>query len=227
MEGLFIPKEILKIQELTSTEKMVLSLYKYYTEKGTNKCCSLTKPQIADELNISTRYMKKIKSHLVDLGYIRTDGGIKVTYLGVQGDTRVSSNDVQGDTIVPPGGHQSVQGGTPECPVKDTIVSSKGTPECPHKKEKKEKNIKKEEKRELTNFDLLISKLPEDYKTQEKIDYIKEHFIDKINEQDFTEGGIIDMCIVQLKDVLNKKFPIEYKVTESLPKERSNTIDLF
>ena len=100
MDGIFTPKEILKLKELSSTEKMVLALFKYFTEQGKYKCCSLTKAQIADELGISEVYIKKIKSHLKDLGYIRTDGGIKVIYLGVQGDTIVST-----------GGYQSIQGG--------------------------------------------------------------------------------------------------------------------
>ena len=85
MEGIFIPNEILKVKELTSTEKMVLALYKYYTEQGKNKCCSLTKPQIAEDLGISVDYVKKIKNHLKGLGYIKTDGGIRVIYVGVQG----------------------------------------------------------------------------------------------------------------------------------------------
>ena len=101
MEGIFIPKEILKLKELTSTEKMVLALYKYYTEQGNYKCCSLTKPQIAEDLGISVDYMKKIKTHLKDLGYIKTDGGIRVIYVGVQGGDIVPTDYVQGGNIVP------------------------------------------------------------------------------------------------------------------------------
>ena len=85
MEGIFIPNEILKVKDLNITEKVVLSIYKYYTEQGKYKCCSLSKPQIADELGISVDYVKDIKKHLKELGYIRTDGGIRVIYLGIQG----------------------------------------------------------------------------------------------------------------------------------------------
>ena len=52
MEGIFIPNEILKLKDLNITEKVVLSIYKYYTEQGKYKCCSLSKPQIADELGL-------------------------------------------------------------------------------------------------------------------------------------------------------------------------------
>ena len=96
----FIPNEILKLKDLNITEKVVLSIYKYYTEQGKYKCCSLSKPQIADELGISVDYVKDIKKHLKELGYIKTDGGIRVIYLGIQ----------VGD-ITPTGGGYNTQGG--------------------------------------------------------------------------------------------------------------------
>lgn len=37
-----------------------------------------------------------------------------------------------------------------------------------NKEEKRKKEIKKEEKSEMTNFDLLMSKLPSEYKTPER-----------------------------------------------------------
>ena len=213
MEGIFIPREILEIEDLSSTEKMVLSLYKYYTENGKYKCCSLTKPQIAEELCISPRYMKKIKRHLTELGYIRTSG-IKVFYVGIKGDT-----------IGTTGGHQSDQGGHYRDPQKDTIVSTKGTPECPHKKEKEEKKELKKEKKGVTNFDLLLEHLPSDYKTPERIDYIKDKYIDRINEADFNVGGIVDIWITHIKEELNKTFPINFVIPKQ--EKKSDFIDLF
>lgn len=210
MEGIFIPKEILKVDGLSSTEKMVLSLYKYYTENGKYKCCSLTKPQIAEELCISVIYLKKIKKHLVELGYIRTSG-IKVFYVGIKGDTIVSTNNEQGDTIVSTGGYQSIQGGYQSIHQGDTIVSSKGIPEYPHKKEKEEKKEIKKEKKGVSNFDLLLEHLPSDYKTPERIEYIEDKYKERINDTDLTDG-IIDSWVINIKNELNKTFPIDFVI---------------
>ena len=84
--GLFIliPGEFYKDQNLKGMERDVLALYKYYTENGKYKCCSLNNTQIAEFFNVSTRYLRTVKKHLKELGYISTDGGIKVTYLGIK-----------------------------------------------------------------------------------------------------------------------------------------------
>lgn len=214
--------EFLKNKELNHTECLVLAMYKYYTENGEYKCSSKTKPQIAEELGISPRYMKKIKRHLTELGLIKSSG-IKVFYVGIKGDTIVPTNNEQGDTIGTTGGHQSDQGGHYRDPQRDTIVSTKGTPECPHKKEK-EKEYKKEEKRGFGNFEQLLGKLPEEYKTPERIDFIKENFMDKLNEADLNDG-IIDTWVTGIKMELNKHFPIEFVIEK--PEPRSDTIDLF
>ena len=111
MEGIFIPNEILKLKDINITEKVVLSIYKYYTEQGKYKCCSLSKPQIADELGISVDYVKDIKKHLKELGYIKTDGGIRVIYLGIKGGDITPSNETQGGDITPTSGGYNTQGG--------------------------------------------------------------------------------------------------------------------
>ena len=115
----FIPNEIFKVKELNLTEKVVLAIYKYYTEKGKYKCCTLTKPQIANEIGISVNYMKDIKKHLKDLGYIKTDGGIRVIYVGVKvGDITPSEqvsehplvNEQVGDITPTSGGYNTQWG---------------------------------------------------------------------------------------------------------------------
>jgi hypothetical protein len=232
MDGIFIPKEILKIQELNVMEKLALSLYKYYTEKGKNKCCSLTKPQTADELNISMVYLKKIRKRLKELGYIRTSGN-KVFYLGIptQGDTIVTPKGIQeypqGDTIVTPKGIQ-------EYPQGDTIVTPKGIQEYPHKEEKEElkKEIKeelsKEEKIARANFKLLVDEFYPTYKTPKQIKFVWEEYKERLSSVDFTEGGIIDSWVQGIQNILLKKFPEEHmtQVTPT-PKTKSNTIDVL
>jgi len=229
---IFIPDEIVKVKKLNITEKAVLSIYKYYTEKGKYKCCTLTKPQIADEIGISVDYMKDIKKHLKELGYIRTDGGIRVIYLGVQVGDITPSEQVSGHPLVneqvgditPTSGGYNTHWGVSGHPVGGDITPSEWGIEHPHKKEKKEKENKKEEKW-VTNIKLLFSNLPKDYQTKEMVSYIKDNYIDKLNEVDFNEGGILDTWIPNIKNELNKQFPINYV----MPKEEpiSNTIDVF
>ena len=80
----------------------------------------------------------------------------------------------------------------------------------------------------MTNFDLLISKLPDNYKTQERIDYLRNNFLDRINELDLNEGGTLDSWVTGIKVELNKAFPVEYIIEKKEPqKPVSDTIDLF
>ena len=202
----FIPNEILKLKDINITEKVVLSIYKYYTEQGKYKCCSLSKPQIADELGISVDYVKDIKKHLKELGYIRTDGGIRVIYLGIQG----------GDITPTGGGYNTHQVGD--------ITPSEWGIEHPHKKEKKEKKEIKKEKKVMTNFDLLLDKLTSDYKTPERIDYIKDKYEERINNTDLIDG-VMDSWITNIKIELNQQFPMNYVIEKKKP--ISNTIDVL
>lgn len=216
MEGIFIPNEILKLKDINITEKVVLSIYKYYTEQGKYKCCSLSKPQIADELGISVDYVKDIKKHLKELGYIKTDGGIRVIYLGIQG----------GD-ITPTGGGYNTQGGGYNTHQVGDITPSEWGIYHPHKKEKEnKKEIKKEEKRIMTNFEMLIHRLPDYYLTEERINYLKENYKDKINNADMSDG-MFDCWLINIKNELNRVYPMEYKVEKVNKKEVSDTIDLL
>ena len=209
----FIPNEILKLKDLNITEKVVLSIYKYYTEKGKYKCCSLSKPQIADELGISVDYVKDIKKHLKELGYIRTDGGIRVIYLGIQG----------GD-ITPTGGGYNTQGGGYNTHQVGDITPSEWGIEHPHKKEKENKKEIKKEKKVMTNFEMLLDKLTSDYKTPERIDYIKDKYEERINNTDLIDG-VMDSWITNIKIELNQQFPMNYVIEKKKP--ISNTIDVL
>ena len=119
MEGIFIPMEFYKDTELKGLERDVLALYKYYTENGNNKCCSLNSVQIAEMFNVSSRYIKSVRQHLKELGYIRTDGGIKVIYVGIKGEAQF-----------PPGGATVPLKREPQFP-------RKGSHSSPIKKKKK------------------------------------------------------------------------------------------
>lgn len=227
MEGIFIPNEILKLKDLNITEKVVLSIYKYYTEQGKYKCCSLSKPQIADELGISVDYVKDIKKHLKELGYIKTDGGIRVIYLGIQVGDITPSDETQGGDITPGGGGYNTQGGGYNTHQVGDITPSEWGIYPPHKKEKEnKKEIKKEKKRIMTNFELLIHRLPDYYLTEERMNYLKENYKDKINNADMSDG-MFDCWLINIKNELNRVYPMEYKVEKVNKKEVSDTIDLL
>ena len=216
MEGIFIPKEFYKDTELKGLERDVLALYKYYTENGTSKCCCLNSVQIAEYFNVSSRYIKSVRQHLKELGYIRTDGGIKVIYVGLKGEVQL-----------PPKGATAPPKGNCSSPQKGSTAPPKREPQLPHKKEKKDKKeIKKEEKRIMTNFEQLVGRLPDYYLTEERMDYLKKNFMDRINDADMSDG-MFECWLINIKNELNRVFPMEYKVEKVDNKEESDTVDLF
>lgn len=205
MEGIFIPIEFYKIKELKGMERDVLALYKYYTENGKNKCCSLNNTQIADILNVSTRYLRMVKKHLNDLGYIKTDGGIKVTYLGVQVGSTVPQ---VGSTVPTDRKHSSYQVGS--------TVPIKQEAQFPHKKEKEEKKEFKEEgKKATSNFELLFAALSEEDNTPEKRKYIEDTIItgellERFNSLDMTDSDVRKRWVDGIHISLYKNFKETY-----------------
>ena len=61
-------------------EKGLLAIYKYYTEEGGMKCCSLTNSRLQEILGIKRTSFHNNKKHLKELGLITTNGGIEVKY---------------------------------------------------------------------------------------------------------------------------------------------------
>lgn len=207
MKGIFVPDEFLEDERLNLTECMVLSIYRYYTVEGDQHCCMLKNKDVCKMVRISERNLQFIKKHLKDIGYIRTDGGIKVTFIKDRGEAGFAP---KGEAGFAPGVKKEAK---------------KGEASFTHKKEKKRK-IKKEIKKEkMTNFDLLLERLPKDYKTEERMKYMIEHYKDRINSIDVS-GGIFDFWLVNVKSELNKLFPMEYKV-EKVEVKVDDTIDLF
>lgn len=213
MEGIFIPKEFYKNIELKGLERDILALYKYYTENGTSKCCCLNNSQIAEIFCVSERYLRMVKRHLRELGYIRTDGGIKVYYIGFE----------VGSTVPIDRKHSSYQTGS-TVPQVGSTVPIKQEAQFLHKKEKKEKKEIKKEKKVMTNFDLLLDKLPSYYKTPERIEFIKDKYEERINNTDLIDG-VMDSWITNIKIELNQQFPMNYVIEKKKP--ISNTIDVL
>ena len=209
MEGIFIPMEILEVEEINNTEKMVLSIYRYYTVNGDLHCCTLKNEDICKTVQLKDESnLRRIKKHLKELGFIRTDGGIKVTYLGVKEDKNVLHKE---DLNVPQGGQISPKGRTNKSKREDKNV--------PHKEEERNK---KRIKKVMTNFDLLLNRLPSYYKTPERIDYIKDKYEEMINNKDIID---IESWFINIRNELNTVYPIEYKAEKKKP--ISNTIDVL
>ena len=94
MEGIFIPNEILLNENLKGMERILLAFYWYYTVNGDLHCCVMKNEDVCKKIGISdVRKMQRFKSHLKELGLIKTDGGIKVYYVG-------DNRDVKNDTPV-------------------------------------------------------------------------------------------------------------------------------
>lgn len=214
MDGIFIPMDILEVEELNNTEKMVLSIYRYYTLNGDLHYCTLKNEVICKMVSLKDESnLRRIKKHLKELGFIRTDGGIKVTYLGVKEDLNVPHKESGEDLNVPQGGQISPEGRTNKSKKEDKKV--------PHKKEeRKEKRLKEG----VTNFDLLLEHLPSDYKTPERIDYIKDKYKERINDIDLTDG-IIESWVINIKNELNRTFPIDFVIPKQ--EKKSDFIDMF
>lgn len=92
MKGIFIPNEILTNHNLNITDKLILSIYKYYTEEGKWKCCKLTIDQISEITNISNITIIRSRKKLKELGYIETDNGIMTIYKGINDKIEYSDN---------------------------------------------------------------------------------------------------------------------------------------
>lgn len=81
-KGIFIPEKILGLKDLNLTEKIIYSIYYFYTFNGDGSC-HLTNETLATTLDITLVTFKKAKKRLKDKGYIKTNGGIKVIATGI------------------------------------------------------------------------------------------------------------------------------------------------
>ena len=179
MTGIFIPMEFLENENLNQTECLVLAIYRYYTLEGKQHCCSLRNEDICKMVKFKDeRPLQRIKKHLKELGYIRTNGGIRVFYVGTKGDQTVTP----GVTKQSPKGDQQVTRGDQTVTPGVTKQSPKGDSTVAHKKEEKRKKENKKEKEE--GMEILDKLLKENY----------EDFFDKlIDEHKDYQNNTIDL----------------------------------
>ena len=206
MKGIFIPDEFFELN-LTHTEIMVLSFYKYYTEKGKMKCCKQPNESIYTKLHISEKTFKKVKKHLKELGYIRTDGGIRVYYLGVGNDvkeTEITETKPVNETV------EEVDEVEEQFEEKVNKTESTENEEVDETDDKTNNKIdnKKDIVMEKSNVERIIDTLGDFYKTPEKLKYFydkQQEWVDKINQADYKELSISTYAS-QIKLVINTEF---------------------
>lgn len=118
IKGLWLPVEVMQDENLKNlTNKVVYSVYLYYTKEGNYKACTLTNEQIAGITGIAVRTIQRAKKEMLDLGYITTNGGIKVIatrFIG--GDNLAGVTNRQGDKQAQ-GGDKQAQGGDKVTPI--------------------------------------------------------------------------------------------------------------
>ena len=95
IDGIFIPFEFYKYggeKGLNVLDLNVLALYRCYTLYGDNHCCEMSNEKVCEKFGgrFGVRNLRMIKKKLKDLGLIKTDGGIKVWYLGFDGFERMN-----------------------------------------------------------------------------------------------------------------------------------------
>ena len=196
-KGIFLYDDILHNEDyhLTISEKIVLSIYKYYTKNGKYKCCSLTNEEVAIKANISRQRLKEIKIHLKKIGLIKTTG-IKVYYAGMK--------------ILPDRYENTTSTGMKILPDRYENTTSTGMKILPHNKENKNNKENKENKESKTNFDQALNNLSDYYKTTEKIEYLKSNYGEYINKINSIDDDLsIDSISKNIKNAIIKKFGVE------------------
>ena len=200
MDGLFIPNEIAKLNTLNWTEKVLLSIY-WYRNNGKLKCCKMRNEDIYKELMVSKNTFHRMKTHLKELGYIRTDGGIRVYYLGVGNDVKETeiTEKKQVDEV------DEVDKQVEEKVNETEITENEEVDEQVDEIDNKTDIVMEKNK---SNVEKVIESLNPFYQDSEKLNYFYEkckEWVYKINQADYKEL-VVSTCASQIKDVINKKF---------------------
>ena len=226
MDGIFIPDEIKTLKTINLAEKVLLSIYWYYTN-GKLKCCKKTNEDIYNELMVSKNTFHRMKTHLKELGYIRTDGGIRVYYLGVCNDVKdkeitetkpVDEVEEPTETDIEP-----VEEKVEEKVKKTEITENEEVDEIDNKTNNKIDN-KKDIVMEKSNIERIIDTLGDFYKTPEKLKYFydkQQEWVDKINQADYKELTVSTYAS-QIKLVINTEFG--YPEVEAIPNQKKKEV---
>lgn len=211
MNGVFIPFEFGKLK-LNQTEEKLLGIYKYYTELGDFNHCALKNSTLAEMLYVKERTIQYAKKHLKELGYIKTNGGIRVWYIGI-GDNDTKNEIAKQKTEV------KTKSEKPQIIEKETVKEVENKPIV-------EETVIKNTDMGNTNFERVYEQLPNEYKNEDIKNYLiteKSDMVDKVNLFK-SEDLIIENQISSFKKIINDKFHIygdEEKTEEQMSKLKS------
>ena len=165
-----------------------------------------------------------MKTHLKELGYIRTDGGIRVYYLGVGNDVKETEitetkpvNEIVNETV------DEVEEKVEEQVNKTEITENEEVDEIDNKTDNKIDN-KKDIVMEKSNVERIIETLGDFYKTPEKLKYFydkNKEWVDKINKADFKELSISTYAS-QIKLFINTEFG--YPEVAAIPNQNKKEV---
>ena len=235
MKGIFIPEEILNINELNFEEKGLLAIYKYYTEEGDMKCCSITNSRLQEILGIKRTSFHNNKKHLKELGLITTNGGIEVKYNSPNIEPPSPNTELYSPNTEPP--CPNIE---PPCPNTELYSPNIGPIIKKEKEIKKElikdnKDLIKDEvadeveeeqvKYNRTNWDIVKQLLPGTYNfttgIEDKIEFIERtemEFINHINKFYDHDKNVMTNAIqswVRLcSNIITEKYNKDNKVSD-------------
>lgn len=199
MKGFFIPLEFGKLK-LTQIEEKLLATYRYYTIKGDYHHCALTNKKLAEMLYVNERSIKRAKKKLKDLGYIKTNGGTRVWYVGIDIEETETVDEVE-ETV------EEVEEEVDE-KVDEQVNETEITENEKVDEQVEETDNKKDIVMEKSNVERIIDTLGDFYKTPEKLKYFydkKQEWVDKINQADYKELTVSTYAS-QIKFVINTEF---------------------
>ena len=209
MKGFFIPLDFGKLK-LTQIEEKLLATYRYYTIKGDYHHCALTNKKIAEMLYVNERSIKRAKKKLKDLGYIKTNGGTRVWYVGI---------DIEETEIVDE--VEEVE----EQVDKTEITENEEVDEIDNKTNNKidnKKDIVMEKSK--SNIEKVIESLNPFYQDPEKLKYFYEkckvwvEYMDNLNPDEFNYS----LAVTGIKSVINEKFG--YPEVEAIPNQNKKEV---
>ena len=226
MKGFFIPLDFGKLK-LTQIEEKLLATYRYYTIKGDYHHCALTNKKLAEMLYVNERSIKRAKKKLKDLGYIKTNGGTRVWYVGIDIEETEIVDEVEEtvDEVEEPTETdiEPVEEKVEEKVKKTEITENEEVDEIDNKTNNKIDN-KKDIVMEKSNIERIIDTLGDFYKTPEKLKYFydkQQEWVDKINQADYKELTVSTYAS-QIKLVINTEFG--YPEVAAIPNQNKKEV---
>lgn len=239
-KGIFIPEKILGLKDLNLTEKIIYSIYYFYTTKGEGHC-DLANETLASTLGIYLDTFKKAKKRLKDKGYIKTNGGkvVTATHLnftteGVKIDTHIKYMDDKNDTLQG-GKNYPTKGGkiTPPpllrgvkiTPPRGEKLHHQGGKITPHNNNNNnENNIKEKVKRKVEVMEETTTNKPNNTSSNEVRFNEWDIFNDFHSTDGVTEGVINNRGMSKATHKANTNKPSSCKGVEETVTPKTKTI---